>query len=116
MREKRPFLRHFVFKTITLPSQARDKHRETQQKEDGFCRALNNAVQDSPAKTYGSDSAGFQGLNGAETLFFFAKPFLNDDRLPRQALDTHRHDAETLRHKAVFRRLRTELQPLQGSA
>jgi hypothetical protein len=74
VREKRPFLRHFVFKTITLPSQARDKHRETQQKEDGCCRALNNAVQDSPAKPYGSDSGGFQGLNGAEALFFFAKP------------------------------------------
>jgi hypothetical protein len=48
---------------------------KTQQKEDGFCRALNNAVQDSPAKPYGSDSGGFQGLNGAEAFFFFAKPF-----------------------------------------
>jgi hypothetical protein len=36
VREKSPFLRHFVFKTISLPSQARDKHRENSTKRGRF--------------------------------------------------------------------------------
>ena len=38
VRKKRPFLRPFYIKTIILPRQARDKHREKLQKEVRFCR------------------------------------------------------------------------------
>ena len=33
---ERPFLRHFIVKTIILPRQARDKHRESTQKRLPF--------------------------------------------------------------------------------
>jgi hypothetical protein len=34
--KKTCFLRHFILKMITLPRQARDKHRESTQKETRF--------------------------------------------------------------------------------
>ena len=42
---KRVFLRHLYIKMITLPRQARDKHRETSQKRTRFCSSQSASQQ-----------------------------------------------------------------------
>eukprot|EP01046_Picozoa_sp_COSAG06_P057977 COSAG06_NODE_11484_length_1501_cov_3.267094_1_plen_172_part_00 len=74
------FLRRFILKMVSLPRQARDKHRESTQKE-------------SDAFSYSPD------MHGEKKGSFCPLLYKNAIILPRQARDNHR---ETTQKETVF--------------
>jgi hypothetical protein len=60
VRKRRPTLRHFILKMIILPRQARDKHRESTQKEDVFLqRSSNDGAEWEFAAHIGPETMGY---------------------------------------------------------
>ena len=80
-----PFLRHFMLNTIFLPSQARDKHRESREKK-AFAAGI--TVADSQYLFKNVTVSG-SAIAGAETPVV-RRLIQTTEQLPRQARDKHR--------------------------
>ena len=87
-----PFLRHFLPKTIILPSQAQDKHRETSKKRHAFFagRVETNPGQHVHIQRSAQQDDRCAGKKTGRFAPFYAKMII----LPRQARDKHRESSK----------------------
>jgi hypothetical protein len=91
------FLRHLYIKTIILPRQARDKHRETTQKRTFFS---GECILSSPL-ILSFDPTNATGKK-EKRLLFLSHLYIKCIILPRQARDKHRESTQKRTTCTVF--------------